>query len=252
MFSRNRFLIGFVCLLFLFAALSTAGLATSPKKDKAEDQAKRAREAAEVMNEIMGIREEGIPEELMARAHAIAVIPDVTKGAFGIGGRWGKGLVTHRGANGKWSAPSYIELAGGSFGLQIGVERADVVLVFVNEEGFRSMLDGKVKLGADASIAAGPVGRRAEVGTDIKFESAILSYSRSKGLFAGVALDGSSLTIDDSGNKKAYGAKYSAEDILLNNRVRINNVVAPFVQSVEKWAPARRISERYEKGVGLI
>jgi lipid-binding SYLF domain-containing protein len=243
MFSRNRYLIAALSFLFVLTAVSLNTTTAATPLKGSDDQAERAREAAEVLNEVMGIREKGIPEDLLSKAHAIAVIPGVTKGALGIGGRWGKGLVTHRGTNNKWSTPSYLELSGGSVGFQIGVERTDLVLVFTNDEGFRSMLDGKVKLGAEASVAAGPVGRSAEAGTDIKLKSAVWSYSRSKGLFAGVALDGAVLEIDDSGNEKAYGRKVSAEDILLNNRVKMNNVVMPFIQAVEKWAPgSRRIS----------
>jgi lipid-binding SYLF domain-containing protein len=234
---RNRFVIAVLSVLLILTAVSTHPVNAAPAKN--EDQAERAREAARVLNDIMAIPEEGVPEELMKRAHAVAVIPGVTKGALGLGGRWGKGLVTHRGNDGKWSAPSYIELSGGSFGLQIGVERTDLVLIFTNNEGFRSILDGKVKLGAEASVAAGPVGRTAEAGTDVLMKSAIWAYSRSKGLFAGISLDGAALTIDDSGNRKAYGQKVSAEDILLNNRVKMNEVVMPFVQAVEKWTPAR-------------
>jgi lipid-binding SYLF domain-containing protein len=175
----------------------------------------------------------------------VAVIPGVKKGAFGIGGRWGKGLVTHRGADGKWSTPSFIEMSGASIGFQIGAESSDLVLVFSNEEGFRSMMDGKLKLGADASVAAGPVGRSAEIGTDAKMNSAIWAYSRSKGLFAGVALDGAVLEIDDSANEKVYGRKMSGQDILLNHKAKSNAVVAPFVAAVTKHtANARRISEK--------
>ena len=248
MFNNHFFILALS--LLLVASLGVYTLAAPQEKtDKkvsksADDQAERALEAAEVLNDVMGIADKGIPEELMSRAHAVAVVPGMTKGALGIGGRWGKGLVTHRASNGKWSAPSFIEIGGGSVGFQIGVERTDVVLVFTNDEGFRSMLDGKVKLGAEASIAAGPVGRKGEVGTDVMLKSAILSYSRSKGLFAGVSLDGAAIMIDDSGNAKAYGGKYSAEDIMLRNRVKVNNVVAPFIRAVEKWASARRISER--------
>jgi lipid-binding SYLF domain-containing protein len=232
----NRFFVVLVSVLFLTAATGLDAAAAKSSDRDLSDYAERAQEAGEVLNEVMAIPDHAIPDELLARATAIAVIPDVVKGALGFGGRFGQGLVTHRGSDGKWSTPSFIEIGGGSFGLQIGVESADLVLVFTNEEGFRSILDGKLKLGADASIAAGPVGRRAAVGTDIRLDSAIWSYSRTKGAFAGVSLDGSVISIDDSANKKVYGKGLSAEDILLRNRVRINNTVRPFIAAVQKHA----------------
>src|SRR5688572_19424227 len=198
MVNRNRYLLALFSLALILPVGSNALAA-----DKAEYM-ERARKAGETLTEVMGAADNAIPDELLQRAHAIAVIPGVKKGAFGIGGRWGKGLVSHRSAAGKWSTPSFIEMGGASVGFQIGVESSDLILVFMNDEGFRSMLKGKVKLGADAAVAAGPVGRKAEVGTDVRMTSAILSYSRSKGLFAGVALDGAVISIDDSANEKTY------------------------------------------------
>jgi lipid-binding SYLF domain-containing protein len=178
----------------------------------------------------------------MERATAVAVIPHVVKGAFGIGGQYGKGLVSHRVANGRWSTPAFVDIGGGSIGFQIGVQATDLVLVFTNDEGFRGLLDGKVKLGADASVAAGPLGRKAEVATDVLLKSAVFAYSRSKGLFAGVSLDGSALTINDSANSNVYGNDISAQDILLNGKVPSNATVAPFIRVLEKYAP-KKISE---------
>jgi len=211
---------------------------------KLHDYHKRAMESAEVLSEIMRIPEGGIPEDLMERAKGIAVIPHVIKGAFGIGGRYGKGLMAQRLADGKWSAPAYVEIGGGSFGLQLGVEATDLVLVFMNDEGVRSLLKGKVTLGADASVAAGPVGRKASASTDVLMDAAILSYSRSKGLFAGVSLDGAALTADDSANRKVYGKEVSGRGILIDGKVRPNNVVAPFMIALEKYSPARRTTKQ--------
>ena len=231
--------------LFLIPALLLL-LTASPMvnaKDK-DDYRERAAKAAEAMTEIMNIPEGGIPEDLMARAHAIAVIPHVVKGALGLGGQYGKGLVSHRGSNGRWSAPAFIDIGGGSFGLQLGVQATDLVLVFTNDAGFRGLLDGKLKLGADASVAAGPVGRKAEVGTDVLLKSAVVAYSRSKGLFAGISLDGSVVTINDSANHAVYGKGISAQDILLNGRAQSNDVVAPFMRTLERYSPAmKRTSE---------
>src|SRR5438552_13498829 len=202
-------------------------------KETARDERDRAVKAADVLSEIMQIPEGGIPDDLMARAEAVAVIPHVVKGAFGLGGEYGKGLVSHRMDNGRWSPPSFIKIGGGSFGLQLGVQATDLVLVFTNRDGFKGLLDGKVKLGVDADVAAGPVGRDASASTDVLLKSPVLAYSRSKGLFAGISLDGAVVSIDDSANKKAYGTELSAEDIMYHGKARVNDVVAPFVRTLE-------------------
>jgi len=250
---RNHFLPIFMSFAFLLASLSsqplfaqhednkagvheTTGKTTANVSSDAKDQAERAQAAASVLTEIMGIPEKSIPEDLMGRATGIAVIPHVVKGALGIGGRYGKGLMSQRMPNGQWSAPTFIEIGGGSVGFQLGVEATDLVLVFTNKEGVNSLLKGKVKLGADATVAAGPVGRKGEVGTDIKLNSAVYSYSRSKGLFAGVSLDGAAITVDDSGNQKAYGKDVRAEQIL-SGGVKSNAAVAPFMSALAKYSP---------------
>ena len=221
--------------LVVVFALTTPVTAQQPNKQSTE--AERAADAVNVLTEIMNIPENSIPEELMARAHGIAVIPHVVKGAFGIGGRWGKGLMSQRREDGSWSSPAYIEIGGGSFGLQIGVQASDIVLVFTDEDGIKGILKGKLKLGADASATAGPVGRNAEVGTDVLLRSAVFAYSRSKGLFAGISLDGSVIGIDDSANRKIYGKDVTGEDILLGKAVRTNSVVQPFVAELQKVSP---------------
>jgi len=234
---RNLFAFGLATVLALasFNAISAAG--------KASKEAERASQAATVLSEMMGMPDGGIPDELMSRAKGIAIIPHVVKGAMGIGGRYGKGLMAQRDANGKWLPPSYIEIGGGSAGFQIGVEATDLVLVFTDEKGIKSLLDGKVTLGADASVAAGPLGRKASAGTDIKLTSAIYSYSRSKGLFAGVSLDGASINIDDSANKSAYGKAVNGQDIFVAHNVKTNATVAPFTAALEKYSP-RRLSQQ--------
>src|SRR5262249_37571217 len=155
MFKRNC---AVAALVLAFAlAVSTSIRA----EDKASDQAERAADAGKILTEIMKIPEDSIPEDLMARAHGIAVIPHVVKGALGIGGQWGKGLMSQRAEDGTWSAPAFIEIGGGSLGFQIGVQATDLVLVFTDEDGIRGLLKGKLKLGADAAATAGPVGRKA-------------------------------------------------------------------------------------------
>ena len=228
--------IGFWTLVVVFA-LTNPVTASAQQSNKQSSEAERAAEAAHVLNEIMSIPENSVPEELMARAHGIAVIPHVVKGAFGLGGQWGKGLMSQRHEDGSWSTPAYIEIGGGSFGLQIGVQASDIVLVFTDEEGLRGLLKGKVKLGADASATAGPVGRKAEIGTDVLLRSAVFAYSRSKGLFAGISLDGSVISIDDSANSKIYGKNVTGEQILLSSAVRTNTTVEPFIATLQKVSP---------------
>src|SRR5215510_14197744 len=223
----------------LLIAMALALPATAQEKKRSEE-ADRAAEAAKVLTEIMNIPENSIPEELMARAHGIAVIPHVVKGAFGIGGQWGKGLMSQRSEDGRWSPPAFIEIGGGSFGLQIGVQASDVVLVFTDESGIKGLLKGKVKIGADASATAGPVGRKAEVGTDILLRSGIFAYSRSKGLFAGISLDGSVISIDDDANERIYGKKVTGEQVLLGKQVSVNPTVADFVKTLQSVSPAHK------------
>ena len=221
-------------LVVVFALMTPA---TAQQSNKQSTEAERATDAVNVLTEIMNIPENSIPEELMARAHGIAVIPHVVKGAFGIGGQWGKGLMSQRREDGSWSSPAYIEIGGGSFGLQIGVQASDIVLVFTDEDGLKGILKGKLKLGADASATAGPLGRNAEVGTDVLLRSAVFAYSRSKGLFAGISLDGSVIGMDDNANRKIYGEDVTGGDILLGKAVRTNSVVQPFVAELQKVSP---------------
>src|SRR5215472_12036136 len=145
------------CLVVVFAFTIPV---TARQSNEHSTEAERATDAVHVLNEIMSIPENAIPQDLMARAHGIAVIPHVVKGAFGIGGQWGKGLMSQRSESGRWSQPAFVEIGGGSFGLQIGVQASDIVLVFTDESGIKGLLKGKVKLGADASATAGPVGRK--------------------------------------------------------------------------------------------
>lgn len=208
------------------------------------DERERAQNAATVLSEIMQIPEGGIPSGLMSNAEAVAVIPHVVKGGFIVGGQYGKGLVSRRLENGRWSPPSFIQIGGGSFGLQIGAAATDLVLVFTNRDGFKGLLDGKLKLGVDAAVAAGSVGRDAEASTDVLLKSPVVAYSRSKGLFAGISLDGAVVSIDDSANHDVYAKELTAEDILYHGKARMNDIVAPFVRALEKYSPApKRVTD---------
>src|SRR5438105_3461996 len=235
----ERFLIiaaaAVLTLSYASVALTQARTATI----KQSDEGARAASAAAVLGEIMDAPDQSIPEALLKKAYGIAVIPHVIKGAFGVGGRYGKGLVAQRNADGGWGTPLFIEIGGGSFGLQLGVEATDVVMVFTNRDGIQPLLKGKLKIGADASATAGPVGRKAEAGTGILLKSAIYSYSRSKGLFAGIALDGAVLQLDDDANKSVYGKKTVAADA---SKGKVGGaalpVVQPFLSALQKYAPA--------------
>lgn len=185
-------------------ALCTAPLAFATTSDRAEDIA-RTKKAAVLLQEIMSAPDGGIPQSTLEKAKCVAIIPGDKKFAFIFGGNYGRGLATCRTAHG-WSAPIFIAIEGGSFGYQIGGSSTDLVMLFMNDHALKSLLGNKFKLGADASVAAGPVGRKATAATDLQLNAEILSYSRSKGLFAGVSLNGSAVMADDSGNEAMYGA----------------------------------------------
>jgi lipid-binding SYLF domain-containing protein len=204
----------------------------------------RVMKSSEVLQDLAGATDRKIPNELLERAEAIAVIPHMMKGAFGIGGRYGKGVVSQRTDNGRWSAPSFIQIGGGSFGAQLGVSATDLVLVFTDRKALRLLEGGKdLKLGVDAGIAAGPIGRAGEAGVNLNLESAIYAYSRSKGLFAGIALDGAVLDIDDSMNRKVYGTSVDARQIF-NGQVAMNPTVRPFVDTLNKVVPPKRLTQK--------
>ncbi|MGB5814817.1 MAG: lipid-binding SYLF domain-containing protein [Thermoanaerobaculia bacterium] len=176
--------------------------------------------AGEVYLELMSAPDRRVPQHLLDNAKCIGVIPSVYKGAlFSLGGRHGNGIASCRNADGVWSPPSFIEISGGSIGLQIGGEAIDLVLFFMNERGVQSLLGSKFELGGGASVAAGPVGRTAEAGTDVKLKAEIYSYARSRGLFAGLSAEGSYLAADKKANRRYYGEAVDAESILFDHRV---------------------------------
>jgi lipid-binding SYLF domain-containing protein len=172
----------------------------------ATKQEKRVADATDVLDQFLRIPEQSIPPSLLARAYAVAVVPDVVKVGFGLGARRGKGILVVRNADNTWSNPVFVTLTGGSLGFQIGAQSSDVILVFKTRKGVENIANGKLTLGADASIAAGPVGRYTAATTDIKFEAEVYSYSRSRGLFAGVALEGAGVTMDKKSNAAFYNS----------------------------------------------
>ncbi len=192
---------------------------------------KRVADATDVVDQLQRIPEQNVPPSLLARAYAVAVIPDVVKLGFGLGARRGKGVVVIRQPDSTWSNPVFITLTGGSIGWQIGAQSTDVILVFKSRRGVDGIASGKLTLGADASIAAGPVGRHTAVATDIQFEAEVYSYSRSRGLFAGVSLEGSGVTIDDKANAAFYGsASITPEQIFSSSGNMAPAVANNFVQ----------------------
>ncbi|HNR22566.1 MAG TPA: lipid-binding SYLF domain-containing protein [Steroidobacteraceae bacterium] len=188
--------------------------------------------ATEVLTELQSTRDQQIPQWLLDRAHGLVVVPDVVKVGFWLGGRHGKGAMVVRDEAGRFSNPVFVRLSGGSFGPQIGAQSSDVVLVFTTRKGIQGIADGKVTLGADASVAAGPVGRQASAATDAAFKAEVYSYSRSKGLFAGVALDGSAITIDDKANAEFYGRKVEANEIIEGKVTTTSNGAQRFMAAV--------------------
>jgi len=181
----------------------------------------RLRESGQVMKEILGTPED-IPQDLLNKAECVIVLPSVKKVAVGIGGSYGRGVMTCRGGenfDGPWSTPTMMESTGGNFGFQIGGEATDFVILVMNPKGARNMMHSKVKLGADASVAAGPKGRDAAAATTGSMQAEMLSYSRSRGVFGGVSLEGASLKPDEGANENLYGKKISAEDIIVKGAV---------------------------------
>jgi lipid-binding SYLF domain-containing protein len=191
------------CLIPLLAGLALAGTAATVQAKAREEG--RLLTASEVLEELRATRDQVIPDRLLERAYGILVIPDLTKVAFFAGGRRGHGVMVVRDRQGRFTDPVFVTMTGGSFGWQWGVQSADIVLVFTTPKGVEGINGGKVTLGADASVAAGPVGRQAEAATDASFKAEVYSYSRSRGVFAGLALDGTVISIDDQANADFYG-----------------------------------------------
>ena len=238
MIQKKKFAAILIAMGLLCVPWAIAARAASAPSNNTAEQTERTERAVQVLNELNGTPDQGIPKNLLDKAEGIAVIPHVVKAALGFGGSWGKGLIAVRNENGGWSQPVFIELTGGSFGFQIGGQATDVVLVFTDRKGIDSLLSAKLKLGADASIAAGPVGRTADAGTDVKLESAVYSYSRSKGLFAGIALNGAVVSVDKDADHKVYGDQASAKDILAMHGVQASEVTTPFVRALDQYSPA--------------
>ncbi len=202
----------------------------------------RVKDAGEVLKEILNIPDD-IPQDLLDRAECVIILPSVIKGAIGVGGSYGRGVMVCRSGEhytGKWGAPAMYALEGISIGFQLGGQATDFVLLVMNAKGARSLLSSKVKLGADASAAAGPKGRTAEGATDIVMNAEILSYSRNKGLFAGVSLEGSTLRSDGGANENLYGRKLSARQIIREGKVGIPACAHELVSRLDAKSPRNK------------
>src|SRR5487761_1234551 len=204
-------------VVFLFLTFCGSAFGAGESKDNSNQLQK----ATNVLNEVMGTPDKSIPGDLLGKAVCVGIIPSELKFALGFGGTYGRGvLVCRRRGNGVWGAPSMFTVGGGSFGFQIGGKSTDVVFIVMNPDGARKLVQDSVKLGAEVSAAAGPVGRSAQGATDAQMHAEILSYSRSQGLFAGVSLSGAVVKQDEDDNQKLYGRKVTAKQILIDGRVR--------------------------------
>ena len=222
-------------LAAVFLAIVSCGMVLSAEETR---EAERLGKAATVLNEVMGTAEKGIPSDLLKKAVCVGVIPSQKKFAIGIGGSGGKGaLLCRRGGNGAWGAPSMFTIGGISIGPQLGFQGTDYVLVVMNAKGAQKLLQSRSKLGADASVAGGPVGRTAEGATDLQLHAEILTYSRSRGLFAGLSLSGQVLKQDHDGNQRLYGRKVDPKDILFKGAVGVPAAAHKLVAALTKYSP---------------
>lgn len=219
-------------VLLLSAASASAAISTA--------ETKRLQEASQVVRELRDVPDKGVPDDLWSRAQCVVVIPSMKKAALGIGGEYGRGVMSCRTKEGSttWSAPLFMQLAKGTWGLQIGAAEIDLVMLVMNQRGAEKLLNNKVSLGADATIAAGPVGRAGSASTDAQFSAEILSYSRSRGVFAGIDLSGGVLRPDDDPNSDVYGPNKSARDVVMGTGVPVPTAAQDFVRSLSQEARA--------------
>ena len=219
-----------VCLVSLLSAQPRA-----QKDDDEKNEPKRVRDAATVFGEIMAAEDKSIPGTILNKASGIAIFPSTIKAGFVVGGMRGRGIISARGANG-WSAPAFLTLTGGSFGLQIGGQAADIILVINGDRGLQNLVSNQFKIGADAAIAAGPVGRDAQAATDIQLRAQILSYSRARGLFAGVTINGSTIRQDVDANQRFYGSRLTTRQIVFEGKAGSPEPVGLWREALVKYA----------------
>jgi len=218
-------------LIVSLCSLSSFAADEQPKESKVND---RVQAAADVLNEIQGAPDSGIPREVLGAADCVAVVPSMLKGGFIVGAKYGRGLASCRTPKG-WSAPAFFAVEGGSFGFQIGGQAVDLVMLIMNKDGMQHLLSSKFALGADASVAAGPVGRHAEGNTDWKMRAQVLTYSRARGVFAGVSLNGAVVKQDKNSTREFYG-HFVTSKAALTGEVDAPAAVSPFLTTLAKWA----------------
>jgi len=213
-----------------------AGLCASAAGLMASTAQERLKEATDVFQEVMATPDKSIPQDLLEKAQCAVIVPGLKKGAFIVGAEYGKGFVTCRNSSGRgWGAPAAIKVEGGSFGFQIGGEGTDVIMLLMNQSGMDKLSKSKFTVGADASVAAGPVGRASSAQTDAYMQAEILSWSRSKGLFAGVALKGATLRADEDGNRELYGKKMTTREIL-NSHMEAPAAASPLLGALDRYS----------------
>lgn len=220
-----------ILVLCLLLCLACPAFSSDDDQNKAED---RVKAAGNVLDEIQSAPDQGIPEEVLGSAECVAVVPTMLKGGFIVGARYGKGVASCRTSKG-WSAPAFFSVKGGSFGLQIGGQAVDLVMLIMNNEGMKNLLSSKFKLGADASVAAGPVGRHAAADTDWKLKAQVLSYSRARGAFAGLELNGAQIKQDKDSTREFYGRMVPFKTSLTGTIDAPANAY-PFLNTLAKWA----------------
>jgi len=225
------FLFGYIGLLATFAWAGSAR----------EDSVARLQSSVDVLRSIMATPDKGIPEEVLSNAKCILVVPDLIKGGFIFGGKHGRGVASCRTSSG-WSAPAFVSVGGGSWGLQIGVEGVDLVMLVMNEQGFQHLLSSKFQLSGEGSVAAGPVGRHASAGTDWKMNTQVLTYSRSRGAFAGITLEGAVVQQDDDSTRAIYGKRMMFRRIL-SGKVATPESAEAFVKAVSTAGQQASIAE---------
>jgi SH3 domain-containing YSC84-like protein 1 len=222
-------------LLLLTLIVSLCSLSFADDEPKKESKAvDRVQAAADVLNEIQAAPDAGIPQEVLGSAECVAVVPSMLKGGFIVGAKYGRGLASCRTPKG-WSAPAFFVVAGGSFGFQIGGQAVDLVMLIMNQDGMKHLLSSEFALGADASVAAGPVGRHAEGNTDWKMRAEVLTYSRARGLFAGVTLNGASIKQDKDSTREFYGRMVPFKTAL-TGEIGPPPAANPFLTTLAKWA----------------
>jgi lipid-binding SYLF domain-containing protein len=218
-----------VCLAIVLSAQPRA------QKDDKDNEANRVRDAAMIFGEIMAAEDKAVPGAIMTKATGIAIFPSTIQAGLVVGGIRGRGIISSRGAGG-WSSPAFLTLTGGTFGLQIGGQAADIILVINGQRGLENLVSNQFKIGADAGIAAGPVGRNAQAATDIQLRAQILSYSRTRGLFAGVTINGSTIRQDVDANARFYGSRLTTRQIVFDGKAGSPDPVGVWREALTKYA----------------